>query len=343
MLPAYLLCRNPCSKHGRHVDVKLPVNMSDEVGGKEDVACPDRADRAAHRFGAEVISLACAGPHARAARAPGDNGLVDPKALQEPGEAEAKVIEHEGQLLLVGLDDVGRAQCPLEPSRQVGEDPAVLGPAQIALHVETDELFRFRHQRHGLRFDVVGVKRPRVNVADLGEKGLHLARRDGIGRLGHELLAPVPPGFVDEPGGVTALAGVDGKTLCGKDVEEAPLRLGNVRHDGRLHAQPLEGKPAVGDHPPQPLRCLAVLDDAVDRDGADDDNGRWPYCGNSFLHAVSTDVPCPSILSKAVCCRLSTVSSSGCSKMPRCHGPPKSRGAERTWRTPSVTRMRERR
>ncbi len=174
------------------------------------------------------------------------------------------------QLFLVGLDDVGRAQCPLETSRYSGDDAVVFRPAQVALDVETDEFLRFRHQRHGLRFDVVGVKRPRVNVADLGEKGLYLARRDGSGRLGHELLAPVPPGFVDEPRGETARAGVDGKAPCGKDIEEAPVGLGNICHDGRFHAEPLEGKPAIGDDTPHPLRGLPALDDAVDRDGADD-------------------------------------------------------------------------
>ena len=115
-----------------------------------------------------------------------------------------------------------------------------------------------------------------MNVADLGEKGLYLPRRDGIGRLGHELFAPVPLSAVDEVRGETARAGVDGKALCGKDIEEAPVGLGNIRHDGRLHAEPLEGKPAVGDDTPQPLRGLPVLDDAVDRDGADDDNGCRP-------------------------------------------------------------------
>ena len=109
-----------------------------------------------------------------------------------------------------------------------------------------------------------------MNVADLGEKGLYLPRRDGSGRLGHELFAQVPLGAVDEVRGETARAGVDGKALCGKEIEEAPVGLGNIRHDGRFHAEPLEGKPAVGDDTPHPLRGLPVLDDAIDRDGADD-------------------------------------------------------------------------
>lgn len=128
-------------KPGRHVDVKLAVHAGRKVSGKEDIARPHGAHGPPDRFGGKVPSLARSGPHARSPRAPRDDGLVDAESLQEPGQALAEVIEHEGQFPLVGLDDVGGAQRPLETGRYGGDDTPVLGFAEIPWTSRLTSLF----------------------------------------------------------------------------------------------------------------------------------------------------------------------------------------------------------
>jgi len=129
------------------------------------------------------------------------------------------------------------------------------------------------------------MKGARVDVADLFEKRPNLVCRDGDRRFRHELLAEVPPGLVDEPRGPGAFPRVDGKTPVGKDIQKGPVRVRHIRHDGCPHAQPLKGQPPVGDDTPQPLRDGPVLDDPVDRDGADDEDLGVIF-GTDRLHAV---------------------------------------------------------
>jgi hypothetical protein len=95
-----------------------------------------------------------------------------------------------------------------------------------------------------------------MKMADLVYERAYLIRPDGVGRLGHELLTPVPLGAVDELRRLCARAGLDVHILRRQNFENRPVRPGNVRHHGSLDAKPLKRKPAVGDDAPQPLDVL---------------------------------------------------------------------------------------
>jgi hypothetical protein len=122
-------------------------------------------------------------------------------------------------------------------------------------------------------------------MTDIREERLDLSSRNGIGRLGHQLLTPVSVGTVDEVCCTATSAGVNGNAFRVKDIEQTPVRFGEVRDNGRLHAESLKSEAAVGDNTSQPLRGFAVFDDVVDRDRADDGNGC--HVGRFLLHTAT--------------------------------------------------------